>query len=71
MARRPDNSSNEALTQAELVELRQNLSRLSIESVMRFYRETHAACAVEREPSARIIQQLVTAWKTLRRWNWH
>jgi hypothetical protein len=30
LTRRTDNSSNEALTQAELVELRQNLSRLSL-----------------------------------------
>lgn len=70
MDRQPDNSDRDALTESQLDELRRNLSRLSTDSVERFYREAHANCAVERKPSAKVIQQLVTAWKTLRRWNW-
>jgi hypothetical protein len=55
---------------AELGELRNSLSKLSGPSVMDFYRSTHRDCAVERKPSARMIQSLVTAWKILRRWKW-
>ena len=35
-----------------------------------FYRDAHKECAPERKPSARAIQQLVTAWKILRNWKW-
>ena len=71
MARRPDsNERDESLTRAELDELRRNLSLLSTPSVLDFYRDAHKECAPERKPSARAIQQLVTAWKILRNWKW-
>lgn len=60
----------DALTKAELGEVRRNLAMLSLDSVERFYRQAHAACAVERKPGARAMQQLVSVWKVLRRWNW-
>ena len=41
---------NDALTRAELREVRHNLSHLSGPSVENFYREVHAECAVERRP---------------------
>jgi hypothetical protein len=58
------------LTEAELKDLRDNLSKLSGPSVVDFYRSAHRDCAVERKPSANAIQSLVAAWKILRRWNW-
>lgn len=58
------------LTEAELRELRDNLSKLAGPSVVDFYRSAHRDCAVERKPSAKAIQSLVAAWKILRRWNW-
>jgi hypothetical protein len=58
------------LTEAELRELRDSLSKLSGPSVVDFYRSAHRDCAVERKPSAKAIQSLVAAWKILRRWNW-
>jgi len=71
MARRPDsNERDESLTRAELDELRRNLSLLSTPSVLDFYRDAHKECAPARKPSARAIQQLVTAWKILRNWKW-
>ena len=71
MARRPDsNERDESLTREELTELRRNLSLLSTPGVLDFYRDAHKECALERKPSARAIQQLVTAWKILRNWKW-
>jgi hypothetical protein len=58
------------LTEAELRELRNNLAKLSGPSVVEFYKSVHRDCSVERKPSAKAIQKLVTAWKILRRWNW-
>jgi hypothetical protein len=68
MARRPDHE--EALTESELAELRRNLSMLSGPHVMDFYRDAYRDCALERKPSAKAMQMLVTAWKILRRWGW-
>ena len=71
MARRPDfDGYDESLTRDEVDELRRNLSLLSTPSVLNFYRDAHKECAPERKPTARAIQQLVTAWKILRSWNW-
>ena len=71
MARRPDfGEHDESLTRQQLEELRRNLSLLSPSSVMDFYRAAHRECAAERKPTPRAIQQLVTAWKILRNWNW-
>jgi hypothetical protein len=67
MARRPD-PEDKPFTQAELKEVHRNLSMLSRPSVVDFYRSAHKACAVERKPGAKTMQQLVTAWKLLRRW---
>jgi hypothetical protein len=60
----------DTFTQAQLDELRNNLSRLSGPSVADFYRDAHRDCAVERKPGAKAIQRLVTAWKILRKWGW-
>jgi hypothetical protein len=71
MLPRPDpNEQDESLTRQEVDELRRNLSLLSTPSVLNFYRDAHKECAAERKPTARAIQQLVTAWKILRNWRW-
>jgi hypothetical protein len=69
MARRPD-TRDDVFSKAELDELHRNLSLLSPSSVDDFYRRAHTDCAPERRPGAKAIQQLVTAWKILRRWKW-
>jgi len=58
----------EVMSEAEIEVLRRNLSLLIPSSVENFYRETHKACEVERKPGPRAIQQLVQAWKQLRKW---
>ncbi|HEY1271577.1 MAG TPA: hypothetical protein VGF08_06310 [Terriglobales bacterium] len=69
MARRPG-AQDDALSDKELEQLRHNLSLLSPSGVFDFYRAAYRDCAPERKPCAKSIQQLVTAWKILRRWKW-
>ena len=68
MARRPKES--DALTREELAALRQQLAHLSAYDVERFYRSAYERCVLQpnRVPSALRMQELVTAWKQLRRW---
>jgi hypothetical protein len=71
MTRRPDyRERDEGLSREQLDELKRNLSLLSAPSVVDFYRGAYQECAPERKPGARAIQQLVTAWKILRHWDW-
>lgn len=58
------------LTEQELAELRQNIARLSEDAVRRFYDDAWAECRLkgQRLPPAKAVQQLVQAWKQLRRW---
>ena len=65
-----DSECEESLSREELNQLKRNLSLLSAPSVVDFYRDAYKQCAPERKPGARAIQQLVTAWKILRNWNW-
>ena len=71
MAYRPDPSEfDKPLSQAELEELSRQLSRLSPFHVQDAYRRAYEECQMdgERLPKAAAIQELVTAWKLLRRW---
>jgi hypothetical protein len=70
MARRPTFPKDEALTENDLKELQRRLSLLSMSHVEDFYRESHRECCLsdKRFPAARSIQQLVQAWKQLRKW---
>jgi hypothetical protein len=71
MARRAEfGKRDEILSREQIEDLRPSLLLLSPSSVLDFYRDAHKQCAPERKPTARLIQQLVTAWKILRRWNW-
>jgi len=71
MARRPgDEESSEVLSEKEVEELRRNLSLLSASHALKFYQDSYRQAAPERRPCARVMQQLITAWKILRRWDW-
>jgi len=69
MARRGGRDSD-ALSREELAELRRSLSMLSTDGVERFYRQAYERCVLQpnRPPSALRMQELVTAWKLLRKW---
>lgn len=70
MARRPDLEKERILTREDLKNLRHSLAHLSLHGVQDFYRRAWEECRLtSREfPSAHVIQQLVQAWKQLRKW---
>lgn len=72
VARKPDlrNRGEDVLSSADLKQMREGLSRLSIEAVRHAYQTAYARCRMvnDRVPSARSIQELVQAWKQL--WMW-
>jgi hypothetical protein len=70
MARRPDIRQDDVLTREELKELQRRLSNLSVASVEEFYRRAHHRCSLQprRLSSPRVMQELVQAWKLLRKW---
>jgi hypothetical protein len=70
MARRWQTGSREQLTPAELVELRKKLEAMPAYELESRYRAVHNACRYEiqgRVPSPAIMQELVTAWRVLRK----
>ncbi len=72
MARRPDVAKREEILSREhLNELGDNLSHLSMSTVLDFYQRAYRDCRIingRTFPSARAIQELVQAWKQLRKW---
>lgn len=72
MARKPDlrNREEDVLSPADLKQMREGLSRLSMEAVRHAYQTAYARCRMvnDRVPSARSMQELVQAWKQL--WTW-
>jgi hypothetical protein len=62
--------ADEMLTDAQLAELQRRLSMLHPSSVEQVYRDAYERCApvAGRIPKATVIQELVTAWKQLRKW---
>ena len=71
MARRPElPKREEILSREQLNELRQSLARLSPAHVEDFYRGALDRCRLigNALPAARTIQELVQAWKLLRKW---
>ena len=70
MARKPNRGTREQLTPTDLAELRQRLSAMKTYELEIFYKAAHNACRYEaqgRVPCPRVIQELVQAWKLLRR----
>lgn len=72
MARRPDlGKPTETWTREDLQEIMHNLSLLSEHGVREFYQRAYRECAIINShtfPPARAIQELVQAWKQLRKW---
>jgi len=68
VARRLNSPSREQLTAEQLQELRRRLAAMPEHELAMFYRVTHNACRYEvKLPSPRMIQELVQAWKQLRK----
>ena len=72
MARRPDlGKREETWTREDLKEILHNLSLLSEHGVREFYQRAYRECAIINShtlPPARAVQELVQAWKQLRKW---
>jgi hypothetical protein len=72
MARRPDFSKREdMMTRKDLKALAESLSRLSQTAVLDFYQQAYRDCRIVNSstfPSPRAVQELVQAWKQLRKW---
>ena len=69
MARRA-RIADEVLSRKDLAELQRRLSMMSQTAVQDFYQSTHLVCRIGpgHFPSARAIQELVQAWKQMRKW---
>jgi hypothetical protein len=67
MPRRPD---DEVLTREQLKQLTHRLSLLSASHVEDFYIRAHRECCLHGGalPKSRAVQELVQAWKLLRKW---
>jgi hypothetical protein len=71
MARRPRQEQEKIWSREDLEEIRRNLTVLSEPAVREVYQRAYRECAIINAstfPSARSIQELVTAWKQLRKW---
>jgi hypothetical protein len=72
MARRPDfGKKEEVWTREELEEIARNLAVLSEPAVLEVYQRAYRECAIINSrtfPTARSMQELVAAWKLLRKW---
>ena len=71
MARRPDFGKEKIWGREDLKEITRNLSVLSESAVREFYDRAYRECRIinrQTFPPARAIQELVQAWKQLRKW---
>jgi hypothetical protein len=72
MARRPEIGKREEFwSEEDLKEIMHNLSLLSEHGVREFYQRAYRECAIINShtfPAARSVQELVQAWKQLRKW---
>lgn len=69
MARRPEINKEDVLTRQELNALAQRLTESNLSGIESFYRSAHHKCSLQPRwlPSPRCIQELVQAWKALRK----
>ncbi len=68
MARRILSPQREQLTKDELSLLREKLTAMSRSELEIYYKASHNACRYNvRVPSPRLIQELVQAWKAIRK----
>ena len=72
MARRPDFSKREdVMNEKDLKALNESLARLSQPAILDFYQQAYRDCRIVNSstfPTARAVQELVQAWKQLRKW---
>lgn len=71
MARRPDvHQREDILSREDLKGLGQSLAHLSVSAVRDFYERAYNRCRITGRdfPPARAVQELVQAWKQLRKW---
>jgi hypothetical protein len=71
VARRPEIGKQEDIhSQEDLKAIGRSLSFLSVSAVRDFYERAYNQCRITGRdfPPARAIQELVTAWKQLRKW---
>jgi PP-loop superfamily ATP-utilizing enzyme len=72
MARRPDLEKPEEIwSREDLDKMQHNLSLLSEQGVREFYQRAYRECAIINSrtfPPTRAVQELVQAWKQLRKW---
>lgn len=72
MARRPDlGRREEVMSREDIKALGESLAHLSMQAVLDFYQQAYRACRIVNSatfPSARSVQELVQAWKQLRKW---
>jgi hypothetical protein len=61
---------DEILSREELAELQGRLSMMGTSMLQDFYRSAHFVCRIGpgHFPNAKAIQELVAAWKQLRKW---
>jgi hypothetical protein len=69
MARRPERNEEVVLTSAELKELQQRLASYPRATLESFYRSAHNRCSLQPRwlPSPKAMQELIAAWKALRK----
>jgi hypothetical protein len=69
MVKRPD-VPKQVLSREDLADLQRRLDQMSVTGVEDFYRTCYLACRLDgdRVPSARSVQELVQAWKQIRKW---
>jgi hypothetical protein len=71
VARRPDFSQEEMFTQEDLKKMGRNLALLNEQAVRDVYQRAYRECRIVNShqlPGARAVQELVQAWKQLRKW---
>lgn len=70
MAKRPDFTSDPPLSREQLASLQKRLSEMSLTALFDAYYAAWTRCKMERDgkpPKARFVQELVTAWRVLRK----
>ena len=62
--------ADEVLSRKDLAELQRRLAMMSQMAVEDFYQSAHMVCRIGpgHFPTARAIQDLVQAWKQMRKW---
>ena len=68
MARRSQSSYERRLSEAELDEFREKVSRMDRRELEAYYKVCHSACRYDdmRVPSPQMVQEFVQVWKRLR-----